>query len=335
MPSRGETCGMADAHIDGDQIPISSPVDESFSVPVVLVIFNRPDKTRQVVEQLRTVNPEKVLVIADGPRADHPDDEERCAAARDVIESVDWNGDILREYAETNLGLKRRLQTGLNWVFDTVDQAIILEDDCLPSESFFRFCECMLDEFADDDRVMDICGTNHLGTWNSESQDYLLTKFGGIWGWATWASRWDEYDPEMRQWESPEVRSRVRDFYGGGKEYAYIKRVFDRTSAGDINTWDFQWKFSRVINNASTIIPSKNLVTNVGFGEGATHTTEADHPLASIPRYDMNFPLRRNPTMVPDNDYDRSYYRHRHTIWERSRILRRIKEFYFNITDRL
>ena len=165
--------------------------------PIVFLIFNRPDTTKRVFEAIRQAKPKKLLVVADGPRDDRQGEAEKCAAVRSIIDTVDWDCKVLTNYADVNLGCGLRVSSGLDWVFEQVEEAIILEDDCLPHPSFFPFCEEMLDLYRHDERIMHIAGTNSLEEWKSDVQSYHFSYTGGIWGWATWQRAWKYYHFKM------------------------------------------------------------------------------------------------------------------------------------------
>jgi GT2 family glycosyltransferase len=156
------------------------------TTPVAFLIFNRPDTTARVFEAIRQAKPPKLLVVADGPRPDRPDDIEKCKAARAIVEGVDWDCEVLKNYSDINLGCGKRPATGITWVFEQVEEAIILEDDCMPNPTFFEFCQAMLAEYRDDKRIMMIGGTNFLGEWKSKIQSYHFSFYGGTWGWASY-----------------------------------------------------------------------------------------------------------------------------------------------------
>jgi hypothetical protein len=286
-----------------------------------------------VFEQIRAVEPDDLFVVADGPRADHPEDKQRIEETRAIVEDVDWGCDVRRLYADQNLGIGRRIPTGLDAVFDEVDRAIILEDDCVPDRSFFRFCQLMLEVYSDDDRVMDVSGSNHLGTWKPEKQDYHFSTYGGIWGWATWRRAWNLYEAEMEPWGDPEIRDRVRDYIADDRQFEYVRRIYQSTYEGKIETWDYQWGFTRSINWGLSVVPARNLVSNVGFGDGATNTTDTDSPLANISRHSMDFPLDIRDYVGVDRDYDERYYRISNSQWERNPILRSIRDVYYRFFD--
>ena len=286
-----------------------SSTDVNVSTPVAFFVFNRPEETRKVFEQIARGKPDELLIVADGPRQSHPEDVEKCAAVREIVTDVDWSCNLRTNFAERNLGVKERFQTGLNWVFENVAEAIVLEDDCLPSLDFFPFCEWMLDEYRDDKRVMNITGTNFLTDWKSDRQDYHFSTHGAIWGWATWERAWEAYDPEMERWADPEIRERVADFISDDEQYYWRQKMYWRTFRGEIETWDFQWGFARHINSGLTIVPSRNLVTNIGFNEEATHTDNPELPYANLTAETLSFPLERNAFVSPDRKYDQGLYK--------------------------
>lgn len=301
--------------------------------PVVFIIFNRPEKTKRVFDRIRDAEPSDLYVIADGPRQDVPDDQDACAATRDVVADVDWNCTVRRNYADTNLGCFERIYTGIDWVFDSAEDAIILEDDCLPHPDFFRFCEQLLEIYRNDERVMDVGGSNPLETWKAESQDYHFSYTGMLWGWATWQTAWAEYDPEMSLWEQREAKERVRDIIADDEMFRYAKRVYQRTYEGEPDTWDYQWGFARHVNSGMSVVPAQNLVTNIGYGEDATHTNQTDNPKGGVQNYSMSFPVEERDIVAVDRKYDRAYHELRRSIWDAYRPLSAIRKLYYFIIE--
>ncbi|MEW6491011.1 MAG: glycosyltransferase family 2 protein, partial [Cyanobacteriota bacterium] len=161
--------------------------------PVVFIIFNRPDTTQKVFEAIRQAHPPLLFVIADGPRPNKPGEDQKCAATRAIIDQVDWDCEVLTNYSEINLGCERRVSSGLNWVFDTVEEAIILEDDCLPHPTFFSFCEELLDYYRNDQRVMVITGQNVQFGRKRTDYTYYFSRYNHCWGWASWRRAWRSY----------------------------------------------------------------------------------------------------------------------------------------------
>ena len=275
--------------------------------PVAFIIFNRPETTKRVFEEIAKARPQKLLVIADGPRVDHLDDVEKCAAVRDIIDGVDWDYEVLKNYSDVNLGCKRRVSSGLDWVFDTFEEAIILEDDCLPHPTFFRFCEELLERYRDDDRVMHIGGNNFLCSRENLKYSYYFSMYSQIWGWATWRRAWKYYDVEMKLWPTIRDNEWMESIFDD-KQYAnYRKKIWDNTYNGKIDTWDYQWLFAMLIQNGVSILPKMNLISNIGFGKDATHAQKGGKLRAGLQTSGVEFPLRHPLFMVRDAIADGNY----------------------------
>jgi hypothetical protein len=244
----------------------------NLKTPVAFIIFNRPETTKRVFAEIAKARPPKLLVIADGPRADHPDDAEKCAATHAIIDGVDWDCEVLTNYSDVNLGCKHRVSSGLDWVFNTVEEAIILEDDCLPNPTFFQFCEEMLEKYRDDERIAMISGDNFQFGKKRTEYSYYFSRYPHIWGWASWRRVWNNYDVDMKMW--PEIRDGgwLQDLLRDKKVMRFWNSKFDAVYRRKIDTWDYQWVFSRWINNELAILPNVNLVSNIGFGPEAAHT---------------------------------------------------------------
>lgn len=279
----------------------------NLQVPVAFIIFNRPDTTERVFEIIRQAKPSKLLVIADGPRLDRLEEAENCAATRSIINRVDWECEVLTDYSDTNMGCNHRISSGLDWVFSQVNEAIILEDDCLPHPTFFSFCEQMLVRYRDDERIMMISGCNLLEEWKSAIQSYHFSCYGGIWGWACWRRAWKYYDINMTLWADPEIKNRVKDFLADSKQYKIRKKNLDDTYNNKVDSWAYRWGLARFIQSGISVVPSVNLVSNIGFGEGATHTQLSASVLANISTTPFEFPIKFNKFTAVDRDYDKEF----------------------------
>lgn len=292
--------------------------------PVAFLIFKRPEVTEKVFQAISQAKPPKLLVVADGPRHDRPGESEKCAATRAIIDRVDWDCEVLKNYSDVNLGCKQRVSSGLNWVFDTVEEAIILEDDCLPDPTFFQYCEELLNKYRDDKRIMTICGTNTLIEWQSDIQSYHFAYFSSLWGWASWKRAWQYYDIEMKLWLNPQVQNRIRDVIANHQQYLKIKQFFDSAYSDRVDTWGYRWHFTRLSQSGLSIVPSVNLVSNFGATEGAAHAIET-HPTHNLLVSPMSFPLKHPPVVAVDREADRRHYQ---KSWTRSlpeRISRKIQ----------
>ncbi len=281
-------------------------------VPVVLIVFNRAETTRQVVERIAQARPRVLFIVADGPRADHPEDVERCEAARKAAEAVDWPCELVTHYAETNLGVGVRPATGISWVFEQVDGAIILEDDCVPRPSFFAFCAELLDRYRDDERVMHIAGSNFVPEAAPTPDSYFFSCHNPCWGWATWRRAWRHFDPAVAHWPALRDSSWLADLLGDEHAAAHWRRYFDEAHAraGAAPFWDYQWTFACWAQHGLSIVPAVNLVTNVGFGPDSTHFKSGRSPVAFLPSADIAFPLRHPACVVRNYEADRALIRH-------------------------
>jgi hypothetical protein len=274
------------------------------TTPVVFLIFNRPDTTEKVFEAIRRARPPKLLVVADGPRPDRQGEAEKCAAARELIDRVDWPCEVKTNYSDVNLGCKQRISSGLNWVFETVEEAIILEDDCLPDPTFFLFCQELLAKYRDDERVMSIAGDNFQFGRKVTPYSYYFSGYAHMWGWASWRRSWNNYDVSMKIW--PEIRdhSLLRNIFEDSRVMKYWHWVFEIVYKNQIDTWDYQWMFACMVNNGLVILPNKNLVSNLGYGiAAATHTTW-NSIFGNMKTESMQFPLSHPPYILRDRKAD-------------------------------
>jgi hypothetical protein len=273
--------------------------------PVALFIFKRPDTTRRVFEAISRVRPAKLLLVADGPRDDREGEAEACRQVREIVTQVSWPCEVLKNFSDVNLGCGERMISGLNWVFSQVEESIILEDDCLPDLSFFCFCQELLEKYRGDSRIAYISGDNLVERCAKTEYSYLFSRIGGIWGWATWRSEWQRYDRHLSDW--PELRKQhalmeIFDRPDAAKLYTSIfDAMFDNSGP---DTWDYQWLYTNLMNNSLSIVPRANLVTNIGFGGDATHTTASDTRfiLSATP---MDFPMKHPVSVIPMRSFDR------------------------------
>jgi hypothetical protein len=272
--------------------------------PVAIIIFNRPDLTERVFTEVARVRPQKLFVIADGPRPDRVGEAEKCAATRAIIDRVDWECDVLKNYSDVNLGVGLRPATGIRWVFEHVERAIILEDDCLPHPTFFRYCEELLEKYCDDERVMHISGDNwHFGR---KPYSYFFSCYCYSCGWASWRRAFQHYDPEIKLWPTLRDTSWLLDILGDPIAAEFWKRAFDLVYAKGIERtdWDWPWLFACWAQRGLSILPSTNLICNIGFREDATHTRRTEDRRANVPTVEMTFPLNHPPCMVRDREAD-------------------------------
>jgi hypothetical protein len=267
---------------------------------VALILFRRPERTARVFERIREARPEKLFLIADGPRPGNDDDARGCERARAVVETVDWSCEVVRDFADENLGLKRRIPSGLDRVFAEVERAIILEDDCLPHPSFFRYCDELLERYREDELVVHISGSQLLPDPPAEAS-YHFSRYVHIWGWATWRRAWRLFDAELADWHAAsraERRARLRRLFETDDERRHWRFVWDRSD--EIENWDAQWSYVPLSRDLLAVNPNRNLISNIGFGEEATSATADPLGIAGRPLEGISFPLE-HPAEVRRN----------------------------------
>jgi hypothetical protein len=296
--------------------------------PVAFLVFNRPETTRKVFEEIAKARPQKLLVVADGPRNDRAGEKDRCAEVRRIIEGVEWDCEVLTNYAEENMGCARRVSSGIDWVFENVDEAIFLEDDCLPHSSFFRFCDEMLKRFRNNDKIMTISGDNFQFGSRPSNYSYYFSRYVHIWGWASWSRAWKFYDVQMTRWPEMKKTSWLHDLFENKRDAKYWEVVFDQAYQGKTGTWDYQWQFACWQQSGLSVMPSVNLVSNIGFGAGATHTGNGGGKIAAMTTHAMTFPLANPPTIIRDSIADDNTTRLFFQTSRLSSVKRLVRQFF-------
>ncbi|TAG07164.1 MAG: nucleotide-diphospho-sugar transferase [Cytophagia bacterium] len=242
-----------------------------FNTPVLFLVFNRLDTTKQVFAKIREIQPRQLFIGADGARPEKEGEKEKVEAVRKyVLDNIDWDCEVKTLFREKNLGCGVAVSEAITWFFENVEQGIILEDDTLPDLSFFTFCEELLNYYKDDERVMHIGGTSFQMGKIRGNASYYFSKYTHIWGWATWQSSWIKYDFRINNKIGNNLLS-ILDYYNfSNNEKTYWLNIFNQIE--QIDTWDYQWFFSIWKSKSVSIVPNVNLISNLGFGDDATHT---------------------------------------------------------------
>ena len=244
---------------------------------VLFLVFNRLDTTEQVFEAIRQAKPPRLYVAADGARANKDGESEKVQAVRDyIMQNIDWECEVKTLYRDQNLGCKYAVSGAITWFFENEEQGIILEDDCLPSQSFFWYCEELLERYKDDMNIAQICGrleTEHLSIEHGNN-DYFITSRGFIWGWATWASRTNSFDVDFLN-KDGYLKILKKLIFSSTSFVEFLHRWKNTVLVKKqiVNSWAYPWNIYQLINKRSTVLPTKNLISNVGHGVDATHTT--------------------------------------------------------------
>lgn len=276
-------------------------VNTVYRTPVLFLVFNRPEPTLKVFEAIRQARPDKLYIAADGHRRQRAGEAERCAQVRRIVENVDWPCEVNTLFREENIGCKRAVSEAITWFFSHEEAGIILEDDCLPAPDFFRFCADALVTYRDEPRVMHVGG--HVLLNADDKEDMFFSRLVPIWGWATWRRAWDQFDIQMIRVRELE-RLPLREWYGG--QAPNVRKAIKRIHDDKVDAWGARWALSVLVNDGLSVVPRKNLISNIGFGGDATHT-KVDSHLANLVVGELGETLTRKEILSTDPDYDEAY----------------------------
>jgi hypothetical protein len=242
--------------------------------PILFIIFNRPFETKRVFDSIRKAKPKELYVAADGPRLNNIKDIENSKLTREIVKNIDWHCNVNYLFREDNLGCKVAVSNAINWFFENVEEGIIIEDDCLPNDSFYKFCSILLEKYRLDIEVMHIGGTN-FQNHNSDSNDsYYFSRITHVWGWATWKSAWKKYDQLLIDFNETNLKNIFKKNKFNRESFTYFLKAFKNVKENKLDTWDYQWTYTVWKENGLAIIPNVNLVSNIGFNTNSTHTID-------------------------------------------------------------
>lgn len=293
--------------------------------PLLFLIFNRPNVTKAVFEQIRLAKPAKLYIAADGPRFDREAEGDLCKESRSIVNHIDWPCEVKTLFRDQNLGCKNAISSAIDWFFDNEEEGIILEDDCLPANSFFFFCDTLLQKYRYDSRIRHIAGCNlQMGkTWGEAS--FYFSNLTAVWGWATWKRVWKDYDKDLIFYNEDEISLQLRKIFSDQFLIGYWENTFKDLKAGKIDTWDYQLAFLNYFNNSLSINPNVNLISNIGFGKEATHTTITDHPYANLPLTEI-VEITYPKYILPERDADYAMFEKDLNLkerWRKHNLLRK------------
>ena len=274
--------------------------------PVLFLVFNRLDTTIQVFESIRKAKPPRLYIASDGARETVVGEFEKVKEIRDyLISNIDWKCEVKTLYRDNNLGCKYAVSSAIDWFFDNEEMGIILEDDCLPSQSFFWYCEELLIRYENDLRIWHISG-NNFNKKKYNKYSYSFSRSIHIWGWATWRDRWSKYDVKIKDFKYFDENKIIKDIFDSKKNQNYWYLIFKNVHEGLIDTWDYQWVFTSWVNSGISIFPKHNLVTNIGFGPEATHTKNIKSKDSKIPFNELFFPLMHPKFLIIDSKVEKT-----------------------------
>ncbi len=271
-----------------------------FKTPILFLIFNRPDTTQKVFDQIKRIKPKKLFIAADGPRDNVLDDYEKCMFSRRIIDQIDWECEVKTLFREKNLGCGMAISSAISWFFDNVEEGIILEDDCVPDMTFFYFCQILLEKYRFEKRVMMITGTSYFFNKVKKDYDYFFSKYYAIWGWATWKRVWKKYDFELNDWKQSKYQrmKELKQIFRKASIVEYWKGNFDAIVNKRIDAWGLQWCYTCIFNNGFSITPLYNLISNIG--KVGVHT-KSPGPFFRMPIKSLNLHSLCGPDVLKEN----------------------------------
>ena len=298
--------------------------------PVLLITYKRIDTTKKVLEAIRKARPKKLYFASNAARPDIPEEVHKVEAVRSLIKTIDWPCEIHTLFRNNHLSAKYSVSSAIDWFFEQEEEGIILEDDCLPHASFFQFCDELLVHYRNDQRIGMISGDNLQFGFKLNDDSYYFSNFNHIWGWASWRSRWQsDYDVEMQFWPMIRDEGRIKDWYGSNVIQEVFSDIFQKVYEGKIDTWDYQWNFCSRLSGRIAIMPNVNLISNIGFGPEATHTTE-NTVMANIGLEQMDFPLKHPVGIFASNVLDGRMY----SGYGQQKLISRVKSLIKKIIGR-
>lgn len=266
-----------------------------FDIPILLIVYNKPNEVERVLTTIIKTNPKKLYIASDKWQNDK--EKENVLKVRKIISDTIKNRDCHVQYNDSNLGCKNGVVSAIDWLFQHEEYGIILEEDCLPDSSFFEFCKELLTQYKNDTRIFMISGSNPTTKDIKLNSDYYFSKYMRIWGWATWKRSWMLHDPQIKNW--PQIKSNKTHypFFSSIQEAKKWEILWDKCYSNTIDTWDYQFYLSQLLNHSMSIVPAKNLVSNIGFGDQATHTKIDIYNISNYPTSTQSFPLQ-HPKLV-------------------------------------
>jgi len=301
-------------------------MDNCCCVPILFIVFNRLDTTQIVFEEIKKVKPKKLLVAADGPRQERVGEKEKCEEVRKyILDNISWKCEVKTLFREKNLGCGRAVSSAINWFFKNVEQGIILEDDCLPNTSFFKYCQKLLEHYKNEKKVMHIAGVQFAPN-KENGPSYYFARLMHCWGWASWADRWKQYQFDLKDYDEKNIEK----FSPDKNVQGYWLKILDMIKEEKIDTWDYQWTFKIVEKDGLCINPSINLVSNIGYGGDSTHTFDKGNPNANLPTFDLKEII--HPKKV-ELDWEAINYIYKHHIGidfesKKNGLLGRIRHYF-------
>lgn len=267
--------------------------------PVLLIHFSRPDYTRRQIEALKAIQPKRIWALCDGARKARTGEAERVTEVRHLLSELPWECELTTLFRDENLGVYANISSGLSWFFAQCEQGIILEDDCLPDASFFRYATEMLERYADEEKVFSISGYTGQNEDLQINDSYCFSNYFSCWGWATWRRAWECFEPEMNGFVEPLAwQSITGRLHPNLRQRMYWRMIFNRVVSGKTDSWAYRFLLSMWHHQGLALTPRRNLIENIGFSDEATNTAALSE--RETKALEIDFPLR-HPTNIESN----------------------------------
>lgn len=303
------------------------------SLSVLFLIFNRPETTSLVFEQIRLAKPQQLFIAADGPRSGRQGETTLCQQARSVVGQVDWDCQVHTLFRDENVGCKRSVSSALAWFFENVEEGIILEDDCIPDLSFFSYCQELLEKYRDNQKILSISGFNFGYSPVNPEASYSFSRYMNMWGWATWRRSLKRIDYEISNWEKINklyflhngTRESIVDF-----DWKWIKdwrRTFNDLIYKNVDAWSYYWIFAGIKYKTLSVFPHQNLIENIGFNQQATHTHDESSHITKIQSGPISFPLVHPVKITRNIDFEENYIKKVWQSYHRRGLIYQLKTF--------
>jgi len=300
---------------------------------VLFLTFNRPDIAKLTFAEIAKAKPSRLYIASDGARENKNGETELVNQTRKIVDLIDWDCEVKTLFQEKNLGCGLAISSAITWFFEHEEMGIILEDDCLPNQSFFIFCEELLEKYKNEEKVATISGFNCIKTKNKFS--YYFSDMIEIWGWATWKRVWQNFKLDVNELDENTILSIIENRPWSKAMKNYWLNVWQCNKKHEINSWGYPFTFCCWLKNATSVIPKVNLISNIGFGSNATHTFENCSPLANFANsltFEMQFPLNHPKKIETNFEADRCFYKSTAQISQKKRIKAKLKNFLTSCT---
>jgi len=285
---------------------------------VLFLIFNRPDTTKRVFEQIKVAKPKRLYIAADAPRPGVARDQELCRQTREIVSHIDWDCEIKKLYRNKNVGCRKGVSSAVTWFFDHEEEGIILEDDCVPANSFFKFCDTLLEKYRDDTRIRHITGCNMQQGKKWGTGSYYFSNRTHVWGWASWKRVWNDYDLNLSKYSKEDIKERLLNIYNDTLVAEGWAEIFSQVKAGVINSWAYPLDFINFFNNGLVAIPNENLISNIGFGSEMTNATLEKSIFDHIPLSEID-KITHPVFILPEKQADLFIINHNFNLDEKRR----------------